>query len=695
VSFSLRSRGVCATGVAMLAVGLVPSVAHADASSSVAIAGTQPSWATPATAITGAQVTAGAAPVDLQVYLASQNPSGLAAAAQAVSSPSSSQYGQYLSAAQVQSEYGPSASEASAVSSWLQSNGFTVTGQTTGIGAYVEVTGTLADASQAFGVTFGNYTDPEGVAARAPQQAASAPASIAADITAISGLDTANHDMRPDDTTGDPTAAPTSSAGGVASPASTTTLPPPGPNYWIAGPLSSFYGQNLATTVPGADGQSWPWNVSGYTPQQLRGAYGVTSSGETGAGQTVAIVDAYASPTMLADANEFSTTTGNAPFAAGQYQQILPNSYSYVGTGPDGCDAPGWYGEETLDVESVHATAPGANVVYVGARSCYDTDLLAADAKIVNEHLATIVSDSWGDTADGEEITNAYEQVYEAGTLEGIGFFFSSGDDGYEQPTIEDPGYSDKIQVDFPTSSPWVTSVGGTSLAVGARDQYEGETSWGTLLNPLAASGKKWSKPFPATYGTASSDWEYDGSSGGGVSTEFQQPWYQQGVVPGSLATAVPQGSTTTPMRVVPDVSALADPSTGILVGETQLQPDGSTQAFSLSRIGGTSVASPVFAGIEADAQQAYGKDIGFANPLIYDRAGTSAFHDVTDEPLGYPMFVVRRNYSNPYAKTGPLLTYLRTLGVDGQGKSALPATTGYDDSTGVGSPDQYIDSFK
>ncbi len=65
-------------------------------------------------------------------------------------------------------------------------------------------------------------------------------------------------------------------------------------------------------------------------------------------------------------------------------------------------------------------------------------------------------------------------------------------------------------------------------------------------------------------------------------------------------------------------MSALADPSTGFLVGQTTLQPNGKTYAFSLSRIGGTSVACPVFAGIEADAQQAAGHPLGFANPAIY-----------------------------------------------------------------------------
>ena len=143
-------------------------------------------------------------------------------------------------------------------------------------------------------------------------------------------------------------------------------------------------------------------------------------------------------------------------------------------------------------------------------------------------------------------------------------------------------------------------------------------------------------------------------------------------------------------MRVVPDVSALADPSTGFLVGETTLQPDGTTYAFSLSRIGGTSVACPTFAGIEADAQQAAGHVLGFANPAIYQRYGTDAFHDVTDHPFGSRHLAeVRNNYTDPYTKTGPLVTYLRTLGIDGEGAAALPAVKGYDDATGVGSPDQ------
>jgi len=119
------------------------------------------------------------------------------------------------------------------------------------------------------------------------------------------------------------------------------------------------------------------------------------------------------------------------------------------------------------------------------------------------------------------------------------------------------------------------------------------------------------------------------------------------------------------------------------------------TYAFSLSRIGGTSLASPTFAGIQADAQEAAGHALGFANPAIYQRYGTDAFHDVTDHPFGIRHLAeVRNNYTDPYTKTGPLVTWLRTLGINGEGAAALPAVKGYDDSTGVGSPDHYIQSF-
>jgi subtilase family serine protease len=651
-------------GAAAVLGGLACTGTAAAAPGRAAIAGTHPSWAVSTHGKSATSVTSGA--VNLRVYLAGQDPAGLASYAKSVSDPGSATYGHYLSPAEVRSRFGATSAQIQAVKTWLAGAGLTVTNTTSGIGGYVAVTGTVAEAAEAFGVSFASYTDPSGQTARAPQQAATVPTSVAGAVLAVSGLDTGSHFMRPQD-----------------------KLPPPGPNYWVAPPTSDFYGEQIATNEPTAGGAHQPWNVTGYTPQQIRGAYGVDGSGMTGSGQTVAIVDAYASPTMASDANQFSQATGNQPFQAGQYQQFLSKKWTY--TAANECGAAGWYGEETLDVEAVHDMAPNANVHYVGAASCLDQDLANADAKIVNQHLASIVSNSWGEPADVATITGVFDQIFQAGAAEGIGFYFSSGDSGYEDPSAEDPA-SDKIQVDYPTSSPWVTSVGGTSLAIGPHDNYEWETSWGTLNDPLAASGTSWTYTPPAQYNANT----YDGSSGGGVSTVYPQPSYQRGVVPNSLATAMPEGTTITPMRVVPDVSALADPSTGMLVGQTTLQPDGKTYAFSLSRIGGTSVASPTFAGIQADAQQAAGQDLGFANPVIYARSGTSAFHDVTDHPLGsgVQLYEVRNNYTDPYTKAGPLVTNLRELGVDGGGPAALPAGPGYDDATGVGSPSRYIQSF-
>jgi subtilase family serine protease len=654
---------VIAAAATTLAVGVLSSAASAQSSPArMAIDGTHPTWATSSARVSQQAVTTGT--VTARVYLAGQNQAGLAAYATAVSTPGNALYGHYLTPAQVAAEYGPTAGQVRAVQSWLTGADLTVTKVDDAIGGYVEVEGSVQAAAKAFGVTFGTFKGPDQKADRAPDQTATAPASVASAVLTVSGLDTATHDVKPAD-----------------------TLPPPGPNYWVAPPCSTYYGQKIATDKPSAYGKKQPYTNCGYTPRQIRGAYHVSQTGMTGKGQTVAIVDAYASPTMLSDANEYAKVTGDQPFRPGQYTQYL--SSTWTDTAADECDAQSWYSEQTLDVESVHGQAPDANVTYVGAASCDDEDLLSALALIVDNHLASIVTDSWGDLYDQATLIPVYDLVFEVGAAEGIGFFFSSGDNGYESPA-EDPG-SDQLQVDFPTSSPWVTSVGGTSLAIGPSNNYEWETSWGTLLDPLAANGKSWEFTPPGQY----PDY-YDGSGGGGVSTAFTQPWYQAGVVPNSLATSLPTGTTSpTPMRVVPDVSALADPSTGILLGQTTLQPNGKTYAFSLSRIGGTSLSSPTFAGIEADAQQAAGHVLGFANPAIYQRYGTSAFNDVTDHPLG-PGYLaeVRNNYTDASTKTGPILTYLRTLGIDGEGAAALPAVKGYDDATGVGSPDYYIQSF-
>ena len=658
---AMRAAGAVIAVGALALGGLAWDSPAQAAGPRVPVPGTHPSWAVPARRFGAAGVTTGT--VNLRVYLASRDPASLTRYAAAVSTPGNALYHHDLSPGQAMTRFGPAQARVPAVRSWLASAGLAVTAVRAGqaAGGYVAARGPVSAAEKAFAVTFAIYRGPDGRRDRAPQQAATVPATVAPSVLAVTGLDTARHLMRP-------------------------ALPPPGPNRWRAAPCSTYYAQKTATGKPAAFGSHQPWQLCGYTPRQLRGAYGVASSGMTGRGQTIAIVDAYRAPAMLADSRTYAALTGDPPLRPGQYRQYQTGPFTLAG--PRECDAQGWYTEEAIDVEAAHGMAPDAAVRYVAAGSCSFVDLANALATVVNRRLATIVSNSWSALEDNP-VRALYDTIFQVGASEGIGFFFSSGDLGYNSP-LEDPGSAHR-QVGFPSSDPWVTSVGGTSLAIGRDRDYEFETSWGTLLDPLSASGTAWASPPPGRY---PADYRYSG--GGGVSTVYQQPFYQRAVVPAGMATHLPDGSiSATPMRVTPDVSAVADPGTGLLTGLTALQPDGRTYAFSLARYGGTSVACPVFAGIEADAQQAAGHPLGFANPAIYARYRTAAFRDVTDQPLAHRhLFLVRNDYTDPATRKGPLVTSLVSLGVNGGGAAALKAVPGYDDATGVGSPYRYVQSF-
>ncbi|MFF0460170.1 S53 family peptidase [Streptomyces mexicanus] len=616
----------------------IPAAHAADHSGRGALAGTKPVWAT-AKADKGA--TSDSAQVDARVYLAGRDAAGLAAYAKAVADPSSPQYGKYLTARQAQQRFGATEAQVAAVKSWLTSAGLKVTSVTP---HYVAVSGDVAAAEKAFGTQLHNFAKGSKTY-RAPARAASVPESLKGAVLTVTGLDNAPHKANHKD-----------------------QLPPPDAVFKNAGPFSSYYGSNIASTLPEAYGQKIPYAVKGYTGKQLRSAYGAGTY--TGKGVRIAITDAYASPTIAFDAATYAKKNGDAAWKTGQLHQVLPKNY----TKTEECGAAGWYGEETLDVEAVHAVAPDADVTYVGAASCYDDDLLDSLSKIVDNHLADIVSNSWGDIEANQtpDLAAAYDQVFQFGAVEGIGFYFSSGDNG------DEVAHTGTKQVDTPANSAWVTAVGGTSLAVGKGDTYLWETGWGTEKATLSADGTSW-EGFPGAYTSG---------AGGGTSRTVPQPYYQKGVVPNALATA----NNAAGNRVVPDIAAIADPNTGFLVGQTQTFPDGSQQ-YSEYRIGGTSLAAPVIAGVQALAQQARGgKAIGFANPAIYAQYGTKVYHDVVDRPTGKDLAVARVDYVNGIDDADGLSVSVRSLGKD----SSLKAVKGYDDVTGVGSPAKgYVESYR
>ncbi|MFF7654561.1 protease pro-enzyme activation domain-containing protein [Streptomyces sp. NPDC007983] len=640
----MRAALVIATALP-LTVGIPVAQADSAPPGRDTLSATKPAWAT-ASSDRGAAADSGK--VTARVYLAGRDAKGLADYAAAVSDPSSPTHGKYLTARQTRARFGPTRQQTDAVTNWLRGAGLTVTGHNE---HYVSVTGQVAAAEKAFGTQLHNYTK-DGTVYRAPAKAATVPASLNGAVLTVVGLDNAPKRARHMATQGE-------------------TLPPPGAVFKNAGPFSSYYGSRTDKSLPSAYGAKQPYAIKGYTGKQLRAAYGAKSR-NTGKGVTVAITDAFASPTIAADAARYAKRNGDPGYRKGQLTQVLPAEYRNT----EDCDASGWYGEETLDVEAVHALAPASDLVYVGGASCTDDDLLDALAKVVDNRLADIVSNSWGDVEANQtpDLALAYDQIFQQGAVEGIGFYFSSGDNG------DNVASTGTKQVDTPANSAWVTAVGGTSLAVGKKNTYQWETGWGTTKATLTSDGSNWNS-LPGAYTSG---------AGGGTSKTVPQPFYQRGVVPDALARA---NGGTAKQRVTPDVAAVADPNTGFLVGQTQTFPDGSLQ-YGEYRIGGTSLAAPVIAGVQALAQQAGGgRPLGFANPSLYGRYGTASYHDVTDHPLGagVSLGVVRVDYVNSHDASDGLVTSLRSLGRD----SSLSAVVGYDDVTGVGTPAAgYLASF-
>ncbi len=250
------------------------------------------------------------------------------------------------------------------------------------------------------------------------------------------------------------------------------------------------------------------------------------------------------------------------------------------------------------------------------------------------------------------------QQIFKQAISEGIGLYFSSGDNGDEQATL---GHT---SADFPASSPDVTAVGGTTLGVGPSNNYRFEVGWGTMITGQA--GNTWSPQPPG-------DFLY--GSGGGTSRLFGEPGYQRKVVPARLARRY--GGVG---RVVPDISMDGDPNSGMLVGETQTFPDGSVK-YGEYRIGGTSLSSPLFAGYMAVADQRAGFHHGFVNPTLYGLSDSNAIRDVRPSPT--QIAVVRNDFNNGVDKSSGVSTTLRSADLDG----TLKTTAGYDDVTGLGTP--------
>ncbi len=365
-----------------------------------------------------------------------------------------------------------------------------------------------------------------------------------------------------------------------------------------------------------------------YSPQDIRQAYGLNGlikAGYVGTGQTIIVVESYGSPTIGHDLKEFDKGYG------------LPDPpslsiHSPLGTVPWNPtlypDQPGWAGETTLDVEWAHAIAPGAAIVVLTSPVAETEGVqglpqfLKLEQFALNHHLGNIISQSWAATentlfydaagAQGPQVIADYNAFYASAGLAGVTVFASAGDGGTSNPDLAGALYPFPT-VNFPASSPFVTSVGGTDLTADSSGNYISETVWS---DAGCCAG------------------------GGGISEIFAEPNYQTKTLPGSVQTEL--GG----MRGVPDISYNAAVFNEFILIYASFP--GTPPGW--YGIGGTSEGSPQWAGIVADLNQYVGQPLGFLNPGLYAlggaglvglfsrdiTVGNNALQDVTGAAPGY-----------------------------------------------------------
>jgi subtilase family serine protease len=350
--------------------------------------------------------------------------------------------------------------------------------------------------------------------------------------------------------------------------------------------------------------------VAGFGPTELRTAYDLTplyAAGLSGANQTVALpeIDQFRQSDTQAYDQTFGLHTGKLT--------VTPVAGGATSSSP----------EPVLDIEVIHAIAPAANIdVY---ESQADLNSVAQMFnQIVSDNRAQVISISLGACEKGLDPSTArsfYASInssFQQAAAQGMSVLVASGDSGAFGCQDAD------LSVQEPSSSPFVTAVGGTALFTNADGSYSREAGW---EGPLESAG-----------------------GGGGVSVVYQRPSWQVG--PGV------NNQQSNGARQVPDVAADADPLTGYSVYYSGRSGCSGGDCWQV--VGGTSGAAPLWAGIALLANQLSrshgGKSLGLLNPLLYQLGSGSqasqVFHDVT---IG--------------------------------GNLYYPAVSGWDYSTGLGTP--------
>ena len=319
-----------------------------------------------------------------------------------------------------------------------------------------------------------------------------------------------------------------------------------------------------------------PTTPSTYTPVQIAQLYGYPAG--TGQGQCIGIIELGGGETS-ADLSTYFAGLGINPGPAVTVVSVDGGTNTPTGSadGPDG--------EVMLDIEVAGAIAPQAAIAVYFAPNT-DAGFLDAITTAIHDttNRPSVISISWGQPESGwtAQSLSSFDSAFQAAAALGVTICVASGDNGSSDGASGD-------NVDFPASSPHVLACGGTSIQTSGSAITQ-ETVW----NDEAQGG---------------------GAGGGGVSTVFALPAWQEGL----SATLTAGGSQALAMRGVPDVCGDADPETGY-----QVRVDGSDAV-----VGGTSAVAPLWAGLIARINAAKGSPIGFINATLY--ASPAAFNDITE----------------------------------------------------------------
>ncbi len=620
--------------------------------------------------------------MSVEVALAPRNTAALNSELRAAYTEGNSGYHQWLAKGQFDARYAPTAAVRAAVAKYLRSAGLRIAASSSPF--LIRAVGSSQRIDSAFRTSMSTYKDRQGIKYFSNSSAVQLPTTISRDVLGVVGLTNTirlqTNLARPDPQ------RPLAKAASSSSNASCET------GYVTAAELF-----NLVTNGVGFNyGYGGGPGCSGLTPSQVNSIMGAPHVGASGkgAGETLAVFElsAYLHSDIATWAHEFygssySPRLRNIIVDGGPLNPICPTG--------DQCPAEynGYSGdiEVDADIEVSLATAPDARAIEVyEAPNDYTGQTELDDyTAIANQDTADTVSSSWAGCEN--DVTAGYVQaentIFEQMALQGQSMFNSAGDTGAFE-CIRSDGTTVQNVLD-PSSQPWVTSVGGTSLE---------SDNPGTNPNPgTPAPGTEtvWnvdnlcSSQAPA----ASNDNEggyfwcaATGAGGGGFSQYWGRPFYQHGKgvnnprYPSSAGTVDSSGitecslaATGTPCREGPDVSADADPYTGYAeycTGNPNPPDYSDCGTFSGSEpvpgwfeIGGTSLSSPLWAAIIADRDGYQGQRTGNINPLVYSLFNTDP-----------------SRYFNDITGIGPLQQAATNNGL-------FPTTPGFDMSTGVGSP--------